>query len=101
MPLIPPISPITPGVAAPTAPVQGSGAGSGSGFENALAKSLENLQSTQAQADQQVQAFATGQSQDMSSVVMSVEKASLELQLATQVRNKAVDAYNEIFRMQV
>ena len=99
MPLIPPIAPITPSTTAPTAPVAGSG--SGSGFENALAKSIGNLQDTQAQADQQVQAFATGQSQDMSSVVMSVEKASLELQLATQVRNKAVDAYNEIFRMQV
>ena len=34
-------------------------------------------------------------------VVMSVEKASLELQLAVQVRNKGVDAYQEIFRMQV
>jgi flagellar hook-basal body complex protein FliE len=99
MPLIPPISPVTPSVTASTAPVSGSGGGSG--FGDALAKSLSSLQDTQAQADQQVQAFATGQSQDMSSVVMSVEKASLELQLATQVRNKAVDAYNEIFRMQV
>ena len=39
--------------------------------------------------------------QDISSVVMEVERASLALQLAAQVRNKAVDAYQEIFRMQV
>jgi flagellar hook-basal body complex protein FliE len=32
---------------------------------------------------------------------MAVEKASLELQLATQIRNKSVEAYQEIFRMQV
>jgi flagellar hook-basal body complex protein FliE len=99
MPLIPPIAPIAPSTSSPVAPVQGGGGGGG--FGEALAKSIDSLQATQTQADQQVQAFTTGQSQDMSGVVMSVEKASLELQLATQVRNKAVDAYNEIFRMQV
>ena len=43
----------------------------------------------------------TGQAKDISAVVMSVEKASLELQLAVQLRNKGVEAYQEIFRMQV
>ena len=32
---------------------------------------------------------------------MAVERANLSMQLAVQVRNKAVDAYNQIFRMQV
>ena len=32
---------------------------------------------------------------------MDVEQASLSLQLAVQVRNKVVDAYNDLFRMQV
>jgi flagellar hook-basal body complex protein FliE len=94
------ISPIVPTIAAPAAPTAAQ-SGGGSSFASALSDSLGNVGQAQAQANQQVQALAAGQSQDMSSVVMSVEKASLELQLATQVRNKAVDAYNEIFRMQV
>ena len=32
---------------------------------------------------------------------MQVEQASLSLQLAVQVRNKVVDAYNDLFRMQI
>jgi flagellar hook-basal body complex protein FliE len=34
-------------------------------------------------------------------VVADVEKAALAMQLAVQVRNKAVDAYNELFRIQI
>ena len=34
-------------------------------------------------------------------MVVAVEKASLELQLAVQLRNKGVEAYQELFRMQV
>ena len=47
-------------------------------------------------------ALATGQATDITSVVAdAVEQANLALQLAVQVRNKAVDAYQEIMRMQV
>jgi flagellar hook-basal body complex protein FliE len=77
-----------------------SGAGA-KGFGQALANSLGQLDATQAQASQQAQALATGQATDASSVVMAVEKASLEVQLATQIRTKATDAFNEIMRMQV
>jgi len=78
----------------------GSG-GSGGGFGAALGDALKTLDQTQANADQQTQALATGKATDMSSVVMAVEKASLEVQLATQVRSKTTDAFNEIMRMQV
>jgi flagellar hook-basal body complex protein FliE len=37
----------------------------------------------------------------MASVVASVEKASLEVQLATQIRTKATEAFNQIMQMQV
>jgi len=73
----------------------------GDGFGKLLEDSIGKLDATQASADQQVQALATGNAQDLSTVVMSVEQASLEVQLASQIRNKAVDAYNDIFRMQI
>ena len=44
---------------------------------------------------------ATGQATDVSQVAMTVERAVLELQMATQIRNKAVEAYQDIYRMQV
>lgn len=75
--------------------------GSGGGFGSALGDALKTLDESQATADQQTQALATGKATDMSSVVMAVEKASLEVQLATQVRAKTTDAFNEIMRMQV
>lgn len=78
-----------------------SSSGSGGGFGQMLTDSISKLDQAQATADQQVQAAATGNAQDLSSVVMSVEKASLEVQLASQIRNKAVDAYNDIFRMTI
>ena len=63
-----------------------------------LTNSIDQLDKAQSQADQQTQALATGQATDMSSVVMSVEQASLEVSLASQVDNKAVAAYQSIFR---
>jgi flagellar hook-basal body complex protein FliE len=73
----------------------------GGSFMSTLTDQLGKLDDIQNNATQQANALATGQAQDVSSVVMDVERASLALQLATQVRNKAVDAYQDIFRMQV
>ena len=79
----------------------GAGKQGGGGFGAALGDALKQIDASQATADTQAQALATGKATDLSSVVMSVEKASLEVQLATQVRSKSTDAFNEIMRMQV
>ena len=79
----------------------GAKTGGAGGFGKALAGALDSLQQSQAAAAQQSQALATGQATDMASVVASVEKASLEVQLATQVRTKATEAFNQIMQMQV
>ena len=47
------------------------------------------------------QALATGQASDPTSVVMAVERAQLAMQLASQIRTKAVEAAQEIFHTQV
>lgn len=83
-------------------PSPGSGSASGGGsFGQMLASSIGQLDQAQAQASQQTQALATGQATDMSTVVMSVEEASLEISLASQIQNKAVQAYQSIFQTQV
>lgn len=76
-------------------------ASSGGNFGSMLMDQISNLNAVQNQASAQSQALATGQAQDVTAVVADVEKAALQIQLATQVRNKVVDSYNELFRMQV
>ena len=43
----------------------------------------------------------TGESDDLSGLLIDAQKAELSLQLALQIRNKVVDAYNELMRMSV
>jgi flagellar hook-basal body complex protein FliE len=72
-----------------------------SGFGSMLTDAIGDLEQTQANAAAQSQALATGQTQDITSVITAVQEASLSMQLAAQVRNKAVEAYSEIFRTQI
>jgi flagellar hook-basal body complex protein FliE len=74
--------------------------GSG-GFGSMLTSAISSLNQSQNTAASDSVALATGQASDVTQVVTDVEKANLEMQLAVQVRNKAVDAYEEIMRMQI
>jgi flagellar hook-basal body complex protein FliE len=71
------------------------------GFGDMLVGQIDNLQSLQTDAAAQSQALATGQAADASEVVMAVERAQLSMQLAASVRDKSVEAFQEIFRTQV
>jgi flagellar hook-basal body complex protein FliE len=86
----------TPGISETDAPASGA-----KSFGDVLTSKLEDLAQMQTNAATQAQALATGQASDVSQVVMSVERASLSLQVAAQVRNKSVEAYQELLRMQV
>jgi len=79
----------------------GTPSGGGSSFGGILSDKVGALNDLQNQAADQSQALATGQATDVASVVTTVEQAALAMQLAVQVRNKAVDAYQELMRMQV
>jgi flagellar hook-basal body complex protein FliE len=99
IPPIPSIQPTAPATGA-TAPATGA-QGSGSGFGAMLAGELGKLDTLQQQASVASQQLATGQATDVAGVTMTVEEASLALQLAAQVRDKAVQAYQQLFGMQV
>ena len=71
------------------------------GFADMLGKAIGQLQSVSDTANQKVNAMATGQDVELSDVMLSLEAESLSISLATQVRNKAVEAYQEVFRMQM
>lgn len=90
-------------IAAPADPsATGAVSGSGvSGFGQMLSSQIGQLSSMQDQAAQSAQALATGQATDPTKVVMDVERARLSMQLASQLRSKATDAFTEIFHTQV
>lgn len=77
------------------------GAGESGGFGSMLSDQLGALQGLQTDAAAQSQALATGQAEDASQVVMAVEKAQLSMQLAATMRDKSVEAFQEVFRTQV
>ena len=80
--------------AAPQAPASG-------GFGSMLSSSIQSLADTQDEAAGAAQALATGQASDPTAVVMAVERAQLAMQLASQIRTKAVEAAQDIFHTQV
>lgn len=78
-----------------------AGAASGSGFGGMLAKQIGQLDSIQQDAATASQQLATGQATDPSATVMTIERARLSMQLASQIRTKGVEALQEVFRTSV
>jgi flagellar hook-basal body complex protein FliE len=70
-------------------------------FQQALAGALQQTNQYSLQADAMVKKLATGEVTDLHKVMIAVEKAGLSLQMTMQVRNKMVEAYQEIMRMQI
>ena len=78
----------------------GEGAGKvANNFQTALSNSLTNLNTTQRTAEAALETFATGGDIDVHTVMLEAQKASLGMQMAMQLRNKAIQAYNEIYKM--
>jgi flagellar hook-basal body complex protein FliE len=75
--------------------------GSTGGFGQMLSNAVSSLDQSQTQAAGAAQSLANGTATDPTQVVMSVERAQLAMQLASQIRTKAVEAYNDVFHTQV
>jgi len=73
----------------------------GGGFGDMLSNSIGALDRAQTDASQASQAFAVGTISDPTQVVMAVERAQLSMQMASQIRTKATEAYQDIFHTQV
>jgi flagellar hook-basal body complex protein FliE len=73
----------------------------GESFVAILRGQMDQLVSLQDNAAQLQQALAAGQIDDLGQVVMAVQKADLALNFALQLRNKVIEAYQEVTRMQV
>lgn len=90
------------GVGNSSSGVGGVGGVSGPGsFQNVLRNAINETNALQKSADVKVQELATGKTTNIPEVMMQVEKADIALRLMTQVRNKIIDAYHDIMKMQV
>lgn len=73
-----------------------------SDFAEMLKKSVSAVNDTQKHAGNLTEAFQAGDPNvDITQVMVALQKASVSFQAVTQVRNKLVDAYQEIMRMQI
>jgi len=70
-------------------------------FREMLCNAIDTVSDLQGNANELVQQLATGRTRDLHEVMIAVEEVNLALQLTMQIRNKIVEAYQEIMRMQV
>lgn len=70
-------------------------------FGQVLADAISRVEQDQVQAEDAAVRLAAGQVDDLAEVMIAAERASLSLGLAVQIRNKALEAYQEIMRMQL
>ncbi len=70
----------------------------GGGFESILSSSLKEVNDLQLQANQAVQELAAGKKESIHETMIALEKASVSFDLMMQIRNKIVDAYQEIIK---
>lgn len=70
-------------------------------FASVLKDSINQLNQTQVDADNMTTKLINGDNVDLSQVMITQQKANITLQAAVEVRNKVIDAYQEMMRMQV
>jgi flagellar hook-basal body complex protein FliE len=73
----------------------------GASFSSLLRQSVDQVNQYQHQADQAIKELTAGRSKNIHETMLTIERADSSLKLMTQVRNKVLDAYKEIMRMQV
>lgn len=91
------IAPISiPEMIAPVTP-----SGQAGEFQKVLAGTINHLETLNHSAADSVQKFLSGENEELHSTILETQKAELAFELGLQVRNKVVDAYQEIMRMQM
>lgn len=98
--VVPPVLPTVAPATVPSVPTVGATqAASGTGFGNALTSAVDNLTAVQGKADNLAVQAATGTLQNPHDYLIAATEASLTTQMTVAVRNKAIEAFNEIMRM--
>lgn len=70
-------------------------------FAETLKGTLAQVNQAQLTADHAAEQIAAGETKNLHEAMIQLEEADISLRLMVQIRNKAVEAYQEISRMQV
>lgn len=89
---------MAPGAIQAPAPAGAKGPG---GFQNLFEKAVSQVDGLRANANQAVEQFLSGETDELHGTVLATQKAELAFELFLQVRNKVVQAYQEVMRMQM
>ncbi len=100
------INPISTGITRPeiTGPAttaKPQSAGGPNSFGATLRSAVREVNGLQIQADKAAAQLATGNIEDVHQAMIAMQKASIAMQFTVQVRNKVVEAYQEIMRTQL
>ena len=97
MAAITPISPIT----VPQMPQAATGGGLAGDFTDVMQAAIGKVEQYRADANQSVENFLSGEGGELHTTVLATQRAELALEMFMQTRNKVVQAYQEIMRMQL
>ena len=75
--------------------------GSGTNFQDTLETAIHRVDAMQKDAENQVTAFVAGEQENLHEVMISMNQAKLSFDLMVEVRNRALETYQELMRMQV
>ena len=70
-------------------------------FAQTLQEAVGQVNTLQKESDVKMQQLATGKSDNIQDVMIAAEKADIALRMMVQVRNKIIDAYQDVMKMQV
>jgi len=95
------VGPVGPSLPAQAGKGARAGEAGGPSFREILLDSIREVNHLQKEADTAIQGLAAGTVDDVAGVFTAVEKAGLAFRTLMEVRNKLVDAYQELMRMRV
>lgn len=100
IPQLNPLSPLS-GTARPGQDAGAAGAPGDLAFGDLLKQALQEVNTASTQAEAEARNLMTGESADMHTAILAVQKADLSFQMMMAVRSKLIDAYREVMRMQM
>ncbi len=73
----------------------------GSDFSDIIKSTISHVADAESQGDKAIESLQSGEAKNLHEVMISVEKADISVKMLVQFRNKALQAYEEIMRMQI